>query len=201
MTARLLALSVPLSLCALLLAASLALAASPAPKALPLEKGFQDVPWGADVAKIPGLEKIGVKNMAEFYIDRSKSYAVNGVAVPRVIFGVTAGKVFSVYIDLPSQAAFDTIKASLEQKYGVEKSRQDGPTTVWSWRKGEVRVKLKQEGDKADGRKLALYYEPLAKDVELSIFEKEGDETHRGPITWYSYKDDSLPTAIPLLRF
>ena len=174
-------------------------AAAAAHKALPLEQGFQEIPWGADIARFPTLEKIGVKNMAEFYVDRSKAYVVGGVAVQRVVYGATKGKVFAVYVDIPSQEAFDSLKVSLEKQLGVDKSRQDGPATVWSWRKGPVRVKLKQEPGQAS--KLALYYEPLAKDVELSIFEKDGDETHRGPTIWYSVKDDSLPTAIPLLRF
>ncbi|GAB7080363.1 hypothetical protein [Megalodesulfovibrio paquesii] len=193
----------PVSLLVLsaLLLAVMALPATAATKPLPLEKGFQDIPWGADVAALSGMEKVGVKHMAEFYVNRSRSFVVDGIAVPRVVFGVTKGKVFAVYVDLPSQEAFDAIKSSLEKRYGVEKSRQDGPTTVWLWRKGEVRIKLKLEGNLAEGRKLALYYEPLAKDVELSIFEKDGDETHRGPTTWYNVKDDSLPTAIPLLRF
>ncbi|MCA1986863.1 MAG: hypothetical protein LDL27_10370 [Desulfovibrio sp.] len=182
-----------------LVLACMTMPAHAAHKALPLEQGFQDIPWGADIAGFPNLERIGVKNMAEFYSDPSRSYVVGGVAVTRVVYGVTKGKVFAVYVDLPSQEAFDSLRTSLEKQLGVDKSRLDGATTVWSWRKGPVRVKLKQE--QTGARKLALYYEPLAKDVELSIFEKDGDETHRGPTTWFSVKDDSLPTAIPLLRF
>ncbi len=179
----------------------LCMASAHAAQPLPLKEGFQDVRWGADVSTMPQLEKVGTKNMADFYVNRAKSYEVAGVAVPRVIYGATGGKVFAVYVDLPSAEALAAVRSSLDSRIAPGKSKQEGDETVWSWRHGKVRLKLKELPTQ---RKLAIYYSPLADTVELSIFEQEADATHQGPKVWYSKRkgdEKVVPSDIPLLNF
>lgn len=166
---------------------------------LPISKGFQDIPWGAEVAAYPQLEKVGTKNMADFYVDRSKGYVVSGIPVLRVMFGATGGKVFAVYVDLPTENALEIVRADLDTQLGPGKSKQESGETIWSWRTGKVRMKAKAA---PDSQKLAIYYSPLADGVELSIFERDADTAQQDQKTWFSVETtNERPIEIPLLQF
>lgn len=166
--------------------------------ALTLDKGFHDVPWGADVAKL-GFTQIGVKGDATFHQDKAATYLVAGTTVRRVVYGAVRGKVFAVYVDLESPQALAEVKEHFTRLLGPPSTRAQGAEMQWEWRKGEVRVACKEEPGKT--RKLAIYHQPLAKGVNLSIFQKEADARHDQPILWGSGQSNSTPLAIPLLPF
>ncbi len=175
-------------------------AAQAVPDALEIRKGFQQHPWGVHVDDVQGFSKLGVKNNAHFYVCPCVTYLIEGVNVPRVVYGFVEDKLYGVFIDITRKGVYEKLLAYITEKYGAPKVKEEAGEVVHRWNVDRVKIKLKD--NIAEGvRKLSFYYRPLTAKVELSPFEQGDEDSEPEPISWSRRQPQETPTDIPLLRF
>jgi hypothetical protein len=151
----------------------LLLAAAPtAGSAADLNDGFLDLPWGAYATNLEGFKKLGQELEVSYYVHPDRSYQLDGIEVPNVVYGFYADRFFAVYIALDAIEQFGRLRKYINDKYGrpqiVMESRPQ--QTVYTWVYKQVKIKMKHREAEGD-MKLAFYYTPLSRKANLAQLE------------------------------
>ena len=137
-----------------------------------LQDGFLGIPWGADIAELPELVKVGQKLDVTYYGNPGKSYTLFNVDVPYVTLAFHSRKFFAAYVDVASIDVFGQLKQHITGKYGVPRMTlmfNEGQR-IYQWKYQDTRIKLKLYEN--EGRmKLGFYYAPLANKVNKAQLE------------------------------
>lgn len=172
--------------------------ASPIVRAMELQEGFLDIPWGANIASLQGFTKIYSKNPVDFYTNPQKAFQVKDAILADVVYGFADNRFFAVYIKIEDIETFSEIKKYMKSRYGIPKTSfaMKNEEGVDRWKHKDVKIKLK-DNDRIGKSKLAFYYAPLSEGINEAQLEKYADSRVRVlPI-----ERDKMPPSIPLLTF
>ena len=121
--------------------------------------------------------KISEKDDLSYYVNPTVVYVINDVKIPQVIHGAYQNKFFAVYIGIDSFDVYSKLKRYITDKYGKSKMKImiNPDRTVYSWKQGDAKIKLKLNEENGD-MKLGFYYTPLSTKVNVAqqeAFQKE----------------------------
>ncbi|MGD8252012.1 MAG: hypothetical protein PVF20_06850, partial [Desulfobacterales bacterium] len=135
------------------------LAAAPAAN---LDDGFLDIPWKADLRHLDGFTLLYGNGDLRFYSRPDTLREIDGIEIPRVVYGTFRYQFFAAYLDIDTIEAFKGIQSYMESTYGFPKTQWSvaGEKTIHKWTYHQIRMKLKHS--ESDNRmKLAFYYAPI----------------------------------------
>jgi hypothetical protein len=160
-----------------------------------LKNEFLGIEWGADISKLKGFTVLNKKGDVVYYVNYDKSYQINNLDLPPVIYGSYLGKFFAAYIRLDSPELFDELNSYMNSKYGLSVIKVKSRQQVYRWKYEKIKIKLKggYEGKKM---KLAFYYTPLSDKLNEGQHEENEKSIQVLPVS----KNKKYP-AIPLLIF
>lgn len=131
-------------------------------KALDLNDGFFDIPWGGYLTELKGFQPLDQAMDVSYYVKPDRNYRIENIDVTNVVYGFYADRFFAVYIAIDGIDVFGQLKKYITQKYGTPRIRMETKPqqTVYSWKHKQVTIKMKHR--EVEGRmKLNFYYTPL----------------------------------------
>ena len=136
-----------------------------------LQSGIHGMAWGGHAADYPHLEKIREQGGATYYINRQMAYRAADKPVTGVVYGFYRDRLFAAYIKMstPNQAYY--LEKHFSGEYGPAKVKAAGAETVYRWKHGDLKIKLKVN-DAREDIKLGIYYQPLAKELNQTLVEE-----------------------------
>ncbi len=171
---------------------------SAAAPAANLDSGFMDIPWKADLRHLEGFTLVYSKGDLRYYSQPDTLREIDGIEIPRVIYGTFMHQFFAAYLDIDSIDAFKAIQSYMESKYGFPKTQWSvaGEKTTHKWTYHQIRMKLKH-GESDNRMKLAFYYAPIADQVNTETADRQQQESRR----FLPIDRNKRPEALPLLVF
>ena len=124
-------------------------------------QNFSGMLWGAPIDDFRDLRKSASSGDIAYYKRDQDFYSIGGVTLPDVVYGFFDGKFFAAFMKVASVKSFEQIKRHLDKVYGPARAQLRINQTIYIWDYLDVKIKLKQYGDRTDG-KLAFYYIPLS---------------------------------------
>ncbi len=165
--------------------------------ALPLEKAFLGLPWGADIREHDGFKFLHGKEELRFYAKPGVVRMANGIRVAQVIYGTYKYNFFAAFLMLDTPESFAELRNYMASRYGFPKTSYQARSqmTTHRWRYRQIKMKLKST---EDGRqmKLAFYFTPISRQVNETFVERQQKGTR-----WLPIEKDKKPEALPLLQF
>ena len=148
------------------------------PWAADLKDGFMGTRWQTDLSAAENFLKINEKGDLSYYVNPTVQYVINDIKISRVIYGAYQNKFFAVYIGVDTFDVFNNLKRYITEKYGKSKTkiRINPDRTVYSWKQGDTKIKLKLNEESGD-MKLGFYYTPLSNKVNAVQEEALQKET------------------------
>lgn len=133
-----------------------------------LQQEFLGVKWGVSVSGLVGFSELAEKDAVSYYVNPAKVYTLNAVKIPQVVFGFYEDKFFAALIPINGIDVYSKIRSALTEKYGQPRisMTMPGKQTIYTWRIRHIKIKLKRS-DQFDQMKLAFYYWPVAKKINL----------------------------------
>ena len=146
-------------------------------EAFDLEDGIHGMKWGEPASKFSNLSKVRASDSVAYFVNSNTLYQVANQPVPAVIYGFYRGQFFAVYIKLGSPNQFQQTMRHYRKKYGEPKLSvsKTANQTVYRWKVGEVKIKLKHNASKANF-KLAIYSSELSRHLTEERLEKFPEE-------------------------
>ena len=144
--------------------------------ALELKDGFFDIPWGAYLNKLEGLEPLAQNSEISYYVKPDRVYRINEIEVANVVYGFYADRFFAVYISVDGIDVFAQLRKYITRKYGDPRIKMETrpQQTVYTWKHELVKIKMKHRELEGD-MKLGFYYTPLtgkANRAQAEAFEE-----------------------------
>ncbi len=160
-----------------------------------LKTGVHGMAWASHVQAHEHLTRVSTAGPASFYVNRNMTYQAANQPVPGVVYGFFKDHFFAVYIKLrsPNQAYY--LERHFRSAYGPAKvtTGQDGAQTIYRWKDGDLKIKLKLNESAAE-IKLGIYYQPLSSQLNRTRAEEVPPDTFRtAPV------DDAATESMPLL--
>jgi hypothetical protein len=140
------------------------------------DKEFLNRPWGSPISEFPEFVHVGGSGKIGHYINPKQAYMVFGTQLTELVYGFYEEKFFAVYARLEAIDAYSSIKHQIQERLGLPKLSMEtrGELSVYSWKTGDTRIKMKTYGD-TGAMKLSFYYLPIAR-LANSEIQKEMDE-------------------------
>lgn len=139
-----------------------------------ISKGFGSVAWGEDVSKHPGFMKLRTDEGITYFVNLRERYEMKGYGKTTVFYGQAGDRLYAVHLRLSESTEFDRLASELRRLYGPGKKSAEDGLAVMRWKKGPVRIKLKQA---QTGMKLSFYYQPVA--ITLPAAQQEAEPSAR----------------------
>jgi len=164
--------------------------------ALDLQQGMHGMPWASSVSQYSHLTRVSQSNQVDYYVNSKMIYQVVNQSVTDVFYGFYKDKFFAVYIKLRSRDQFDHLKLLFSKHYGKPTVEQNaaGQQVVYSWKDGDVKIKVKMKEDVGD-IKLAVYYTPIS----AMLNEEYLEQTRLDTFDQTASQEDKAVKAAPLL--
>ena len=165
--------------------------------ALPLEKAFLGLPWGADIREHDGFKFLHGNEGLRFYAKPGVVRMANGIRVEQVIYGTYNYNFFAAFLMLDNPESFAELRNYMESRYGFPKTSFQArrQMTTHRWRYRQIKMKLKStEGGQQ--MKLAFYFTPISRKVNEAFVERQQKGAR-----WFPVEKDKKPEALPLLQF
>ncbi len=157
-------------------------------------------PWGTPAAEFGELLPVGdPRGRLAYFVHPRGAYRVLGVQPRELIYGFFDDRLFAVYAGLEGVEDFGAVRRRLQETLGLPKISMEGRggLTVYSWKSGETRVKLKHyEGSGV--MKLSVYHAGLAREANQAL-QKELDEEPPEPV--YPLSPTRQREAVDLLEW
>lgn len=163
-----------------------------------LSDGFLDLKWGQDKSQLTGYTEIYAKEPVRYYTNPGVSHMILGKPVPNLVYGFYEDRFFAVYMNIEDYEHYVELKRYITSKYGQPNMSQSARSQqkVYKWKHQQIKIKLKiRESDET--MKIAFYYKPLARRVNLAQQEEWENQSPR----WFPIEKDKKPKMIPLLEF
>jgi hypothetical protein len=135
------------------------------------EKEFLGRSWGAPLSDFKGYANVGRSGKIAYYIDPQRAYSIFSAQVSDLVYGFYDDAFFAVYVNLDAINTYGTVKRRIQEKLGTpDKISMEarGDLTVYSWRTGDTRIKLKSY-DTSGAMKLSFYHAPIANRVNYEL--------------------------------
>lgn len=140
-------------------------------------------PWGTPAAEFGELLPVGDhRGRLTYFAHPAGAPRVLGVQPRGLVLGFFDDRLFAVYAGLEGVEDFGVVRRRLQETLGLPKIGLEarGGLTVYSWKRGETRVKLKHyEGSGV--MKLSVYHAGLAREAN-EVLQKELDEEPPEPV-------------------
>ena len=107
-----------------------------------LKNEFLGIEWGADISKLKGFTELQKRGDVVYYVNYDKSYQINNLDLPPVIYGAYQGEFFAAYIRLDTVELFDQINSYMNSKYGLSVVKVRSGHQVHKWKYEKVKIKL-----------------------------------------------------------
>lgn len=161
-------------------------------------EGFGGISWGAPIEDFPELQKVGSKELVEYYFNPGKRFIFEDVEIQKVHYGFYKGRFFAAYLQIETLEIFQQLKQKIQSRFGVPLVRYaaEGQPAVYRWKEKDLKIKLKID-DAMHNMKLALYYVPLTDQVNEAGQERYQEQGFR----FLPIQPDRTPEMIPLLEF
>lgn len=134
-----------------------------------LKDGFMDLAWGAHMNDLAGFKKLGQQLEVSYYVKEDRTYRIDDIDVPNVVYGFYAERFFAVYVVVDAIDVFGRLRKYITEKYGtpgiIMETRP--PQTTYTWEYRNVKIKMKHRESEGD-MKLAFYYTPLSRKANLA---------------------------------
>jgi hypothetical protein len=141
------------------------------------DKEFLNKPWGAPLSEFPELVNVGGSGKIGYFINPKQAYMIFGTQLSELVYGFYEEKFFAVYAHLDAIDTYSSIKHQIQQKLGLPKLSMEsrGELTVYSWKTGDTRIKMKASGA-LGAMKISFYYLPIAKLANAELQKELDDE-------------------------
>lgn len=163
-----------------------------------IERGLLGVKWGTRLQDVPFLMKLhkAEKGTVEYYCKPDEVRTFQQFEIGHVVYGFHNKQFFAAYLDLESPEVFNAVKKHATEVYGSARVSYLADETVYVWKKGVVKIKLKSS-EKGSKWKLAFYYLPLSSDVN----EEQTEKGHSRSVRLLPIEKGKKPPAFPILEF
>ncbi len=133
----------------------------------PPPEGFGGIPWGTNVAHIPGMRYVFVHKDVRQYRRAGEKRRIGDIVLDDVIYSFRDDKLYYVIlvINNPSPGAFERLRAAYEAKYGSCEVVSPGASEylVWSWPAAAVAlVRYRDTGS----LEICYAYTPVLREIE-----------------------------------
>ena len=149
-------------------------------QAADIKDGFMGTTWQVDLSALDDFLKINEKDDLSYYVNPTVVYVINDIRVDQPIYGAYKNQFFAVYFNIENFDVYNNLKQYINEKYGKSKMKIkiNPDRTVYSWKHGNVKIKLKLNEENGD-MKLGFYYTPLSTKVNAAQQEALQRETPR----------------------
>jgi len=161
-----------------------------------LEEGFLGVNWGESITQVEGLSELHQRDKVSYFARTDVTYRLKGRYPSRVVYGFYLDRFFAGYISFNSWEALSEIRQEITSLYGTPKIKVRKDHSVYQWKAGKIKIKLKLWELKGE-MKLAFYYVPLSGQVN----EETQEENFEYSLRVLPLDRNRKYEAIPLIIF
>jgi hypothetical protein len=160
--------------------------------------GLHGMKWGSAIGDHPNLVLDHQTDLAAYYVDNQTVYQVSNTQVDRMVYGFFKGQLFAGFIDLRTPVQFVNLKNHFSARFGtpvIDYGRKGDPT-VYRWKTGEIKIKLKMQ-EARNEMKLAIYYLPLSSKLNEAQLENAATKQRQ----FLPIEKGKTPEMVPLFNF
>ncbi len=164
-----------------------------------LQQGIAGMKWGDPVMDLSRFKQVLSKGDVNLYVDTEGVYTLANVEATRALFGFYQDQLFAVFLAIASPEVFADVRRALKAQLGNPETTitLKNPKKVYKWKRGKVRVKLKEYTATGE-MKLAFYYTPLSRKLNKAELEQMSDPQR---VQFLPITPHGRPRAIPVLNF
>jgi len=164
-----------------------------------LQEGIAGMKWGDPVVDLSRFKQVLSKGDVNLYVDTAGVYTLASVEATRAVFGFYQDQLFAVFLAIASPEIFADVRRALKAQLGDPRTTMTlkNPQKIYKWKRGKVRVKLKQYAATGE-MKLAFYYTPLSSKLNQSQLEEMSDPSR---FRLFPIDPGVRPHGIPILNF
>ena len=145
------------SLCALLLAALLAVPAAGQAQT----KKCNAIPWGEPISAVEQIEYSHTAGGIRYYkVSKVEACGVSRIEDTRVTYAFRENKLYATIIEIDKAKDVKRVITLLMDEYGLPDHRKEDGWDIYQWENDKLKIKLKSEYV-TDRIKIGMYYKPL----------------------------------------
>ncbi len=139
-------------------------------------------PWGSPLSEFEGFVPVGERGRVAYFVHPGQAYRLLGVQPRELIYGFFDDRLFAVYAALEGVDDFGAVRRELQERLGLPRISMQarGTLTVYSWKSGQTRVKLKHYED-SGVLKLTFSHAELARQANQAL-QKDLEEEPPEPV-------------------